>query len=100
MPQSISQMNKTQKGSLRPGVEVIPGLKLRCLCIGHTDSVTVVAWSPDGDLLASSSRDQTVRVWDPKTGNCRNTVPVKDSESIVPWLSSYQTMLLLYNLQS
>ena len=62
----------------RPGVEVIPGLKLRCLCIGHTDSVTLVTWSPAGDRLASFSRDKTVRVWDPETGNCRSTVPVKD----------------------
>ena len=61
----------------KPGVEVIPGLKLRCLCIGHTDSVTLVTWSPAGDRLASFSRDKTVRVWDPETGNCRSTVPVK-----------------------
>ncbi|HEV7640158.1 MAG TPA: WD40 repeat domain-containing protein, partial [Gaiellaceae bacterium] len=33
---------------------------------GHTDTVTGVAFSPDGTLLASSSRDRDARVWDPK----------------------------------
>jgi WD40 repeat protein len=48
-------------------------LKRRChaerlTCSGHTNLVTGVAYSPDGKRLASSSRDQTVRVWDAGTG--------------------------------
>lgn len=35
---------------------------------GHTDAVTAVAFSPDGKLLASTSRDKTVRVWSLETG--------------------------------
>ena len=79
----------------RPGVEVIPGLKLRCPCIGHTDSVILVTWSPAGDRLASVSRDKTVRVWDPETGNCRSTVPVKDGASNVDWLSKGEFLAYL-----
>ncbi|KXS95756.1 hypothetical protein AC579_7055 [Pseudocercospora musae] len=37
---------------------------------GHTGWVLVVAWSPDGGLLATGSgnKDNTVRIWDPKKG--------------------------------
>ena len=37
----------------------------------HTDSVHVVAWSPDGQYVASGSEDTTIRIWEPLTGQTR-----------------------------
>lgn len=34
----------------------------------HTDSIHVVAWSPDGKYVASGSQDTTIRVWEPLNG--------------------------------
>ena len=35
---------------------------------GHTESVTSVAFSPDGNRIVSGSYDESVRVWGAKTG--------------------------------
>jgi ribosome assembly protein 4 len=35
---------------------------------GHTSWVLAVSWSPDDSRIATGSMDNTVRVWDPKTG--------------------------------
>jgi WD40 repeat protein len=33
------------------------------ICQGHSDVITALAWSRDGNYLASTSKDRTVRVW-------------------------------------
>ena len=38
---------------------------------GHTDQVSRVVWSADGSTLASSSRDQTIRLWNASSGSYR-----------------------------
>ena len=50
------------------------------LCLqGHSLSLTGVAFSPDGALIASSSWDDSVRVWEVASGKRRATLKVEFS---------------------
>jgi WD40 repeat protein len=44
--------------------------------LGHTDRVLSVSFSPDGNILASSSDDGTIMFWDVQTGECLKTLRV------------------------
>ncbi|TMW94912.1 hypothetical protein EJD97_009621 [Solanum chilense] len=41
---------------------------------GHTSEVFSCAWSPEGSLLASASRDCTARIWTIGDGPCNSTI--------------------------
>jgi WD40 repeat protein/serine/threonine protein kinase len=41
---------------------------------GHTDDVASVAISADGRIVLSGGKDETVRVWDVRTGQCLHTL--------------------------
>ena len=44
------------------------------LLTGHTDTTTSIAFSPDSQTLASSSDDETVRLWDVNTATLKSTL--------------------------
>lgn len=41
---------------------------------GHSRAVMSVAFSPDGQRLASASLDNTIKIWDATTGDCQATL--------------------------
>ena len=45
---------------------------------GHTDNVPSVALSPDGHTIASASFDGTIRLWDARTGQTVQELPIKE----------------------
>lgn len=42
--------------------------------LGHTESISSLAFSPDGSLIASGSRDSTIKIWDSQTGQLIKTL--------------------------
>lgn len=59
----------SQDNAMKLRAEETPhGLKLRHTLKEHTNTITRIAWSPDGLLLATASKDNTVRIWDAKAG--------------------------------
>ncbi|KAF9649417.1 WD40 repeat-like protein [Thelephora ganbajun] len=53
-------------------LDAITGTR-RSVLSGHTDSVISLAYSPDGTLLVSGSKDNTVKLWDVQTGGVVKT---------------------------
>src|SRR5689334_15001785 len=46
------------------------GITLHEIFNGHTEYITRVAWSPDGQYIASSSRDKSIRIWSIEHREC------------------------------
>lgn len=49
---------------------------------GHSASVDVLAFSPDGKWLASGSADKTIKIWDAKSGQPKRTLSAQ-GENVV-----------------
>ncbi|GIL91853.1 hypothetical protein Vretifemale_19443 [Volvox reticuliferus] len=56
--------------------------------VGHEDSVTFAALSPNEAILATASRDQTVRIWDVDTGGQLHAIRYGKQISRIHFLQS------------
>lgn len=43
--------------------ELLNASHVRAQLVGHNDGVRDIAWSPDGEMIASASNDGTARIW-------------------------------------
>ncbi|CAH0042151.1 unnamed protein product [Clonostachys rhizophaga] len=71
-----SLVKQDYQGKETTRVEITSGLRTNwdatCAHIleGHTGAIISIAFSHDGCLIASTSRDATVRIWDTSSGQC------------------------------
>ena len=59
----------------------------------HSGSVVDLAFSPDGEILASASSDNTVKIWNPATGECLDTLQHKNGVVCVAFTSDGKTLV-------
>jgi WD40 repeat protein len=83
-----SVVQKTFIGQVPQAVQIVLGRDAewdacRSVLEGHTSFVNAVAFSTDGQLLASASHDSTVRVWETATGTCYSVL-----EGHTEWVSA------------
>jgi small GTP-binding protein len=62
------------RGTSHVPPELSPGVKLLHTLEGHTDAVKCVAFDPQGDTLASGSHDNTVKLWEARSGKLLRTL--------------------------
>jgi len=71
--------------TLKPESGAVGSQDCRKTLSGHSEPVTSVAFSPDGQTLASGSWDETIKLWNPVSGECVKTFTghTKAAQSVV-----------------
>jgi len=73
---SLDATNPDLVDSIQSLHQALPALRVERQFVGHTNKIYAVAFSPDGNSLASSSQDGTVRIWDVASGKDLQTLAI------------------------
>lgn len=71
---AIDQLHPNSTATNRKNLVAITTFK------GHSERVTSVVFSPNGQLIASASYDNTVKLWNPRTSQVIRTFPVQTTD--------------------
>ena len=66
----------------------VDGSKKLLTLEGHTDRIEAVSWHPSRPIIATVSRDRSLRLWDAQSGRCVQTVAVEYPAKQVAWNST------------
>ncbi len=92
---------KRAKNDVGPGGQadappLPPGVKLLRTLEGHTGLIEFAVFSHNGRLLASKSRDQTIRLWSCETWETVAVIPEPTYSRLwIPTLAFHPTLALL-----
>lgn len=64
---------------------------------GHKDIIDSAVFNPKGDIIFSSSRDKTIRLWDVSTGKCSYIFPQTESVKSIIQSKRNDTLITLSN---